>query len=114
MDETITEGEGRTRVWLKRANMGSDVVLLLGGGEEHVGCVVVCEPGKESKTIVLGTHRDMEVAEPLAREMAGASGKTVVCVAGIHLDEITAEEIEEVRGNCRKLARRLGNPEVVE
>ncbi len=103
----ISVGDGRTGVWLRQDKLGDSLVLFLGGGEEHVGAVSVCEPGAEPKTTSLGTHKDGLVTGPLAKAAAEKLGKTVVVIGGIHIDNPTKEELREIAENCRKLEARL-------
>ena len=99
-------GKGRTKVFLKKEILDSDIVLILGGGEKsHIGGVVVCEPGKDPKEIRLGTHHDYVVLAPLAKYACGKYNKTSVAVGGIHIDNAKSEEIKEIIDNCKKLSK---------
>jgi len=100
----IEAGNGKYRVWLKETEHGEDIILFMGGGEKtHIGSVVICEPGKKPITNNLGTHKDWIVAEPIAKKMCEVRGKTVVCIAGIHVDKATDEDIEKLKENCMKI-----------
>ena len=48
------------------------------------------------------SHRDDILAIPYARELALLTHHTVVCVCGVHLDDITREEIEYISAWCEK------------
>lgn len=100
----ITKGEGRTRVWLDKRNVGEDLVYVVGGGErEHVGAIVFCEPGREPQVIRSGTHKDHIVLVPLAQAACDKYQRKVVVAGGIHVDDITKEEIETIIQNCKEL-----------
>lgn len=102
----ITSGKGRCRVWLKTEQIGEDLLYILGGGEEpHIGAMVIREPGKDGQTIILGTHRDHEVLEPLAEKACEKYCVTAVAVGGIHIDNASREEIEIIIQNCRELIK---------
>lgn len=104
----LTAGEGKYRVWLKRIDHGDGTVLLLGGGERtHVGSVVLCEPGKKAMKVSGEGHLDWMVAEPIAEKHAKKTGKSTVCVAGIHVNDASKEEIEKLKDNCRKIKEKI-------
>ena len=104
----ITSGEGRTAVWAEKKEVGKDLLVTLGGGERtHIGGVVVCEPGKEAHVVRLGNHYDVFVLQPMAEKLCGRYSCTVVCTGGIHIDDATKEEIEEIKENCWKLLEQM-------
>lgn len=101
-------GRGKYKVWLKKLEHGEDVVLILGGGEKpHIGSVVLCEPGKKPITLNRKGHFDWMVAKPIAKRVCKKRGKPVVCIAGIHVDNATKEEIGLLKENCKKIENRL-------
>lgn len=98
----ITAGKGKYKVWLKEISHGNDLVLFLGGGERtHIGSIVLCEPGKEPITLNRKGHFDWMVAKPIAKKISNKKMKPVVCIAGIHLDKATKEEIRLLKENCK-------------
>lgn len=104
----ISAGSGKYRVWLKEARQGDDIVLFLGGGEKpHIGSVVLCEPGKKTRVITRKTHLDWIVGKPIAEKVCRKRKKPVLCVAGVHVDNASKNEIELLKENCRKLEEKL-------
>ena len=104
----ITSGEGRYRVWLKKEQLGDDLLYILGGGERpHIGGVVLKRPGEEVQTLSFSSHRDLEVLIPIAEAACLKYGCTVVAVGGIHIDDATKEEIGEIVRNVEELLKRL-------
>jgi hypothetical protein len=103
----LSEGKGRTQIRLGIEGFGSDIYLELIGGSTHLGCAVLCEPGQKAKSITLGNHKEHVVAVPLAEAAAKKYNKTVAVLAGIHIDNATPEEIEEIKRNCRLLEKEL-------
>ncbi len=104
----ISEGKGKYKVWLKELKQGKDIILLLGGGERpHIGSVVLCEPGKKPRTLNRKWHFDWMVAKPIAKRICKKRGKPVVCIAGIHIDNATKEEIELLKENCKKIEKKI-------
>ena len=102
----ITSGEGKYTVWLKREDIGDDIVYLLGGGERpHIGGVIICEPGKEPHIIRLSTHYDNIVLKPIAEAACHKYQKTVVAVGGVHVDNASKKEIDMLVKNCQELVK---------
>ncbi len=100
----ITEGSGKHRVQLEKQFIGDHLLLILQGGQRpHIGAMVVCEPGKEPALIRLGTHKDHIVLTPIAEMACKKYKTTVVAVGGIHIDDATENDIEQVIKNCKRL-----------
>ncbi|VVB98733.1 Uncharacterised protein [uncultured archaeon] len=104
----ISAGKGKYRVWLRKIRQGGDMILLLGGGKRpHIGAIVVSEKGKKTKVFVKKGHLDHKVTKTIAQKAAKKMNKTVVCVAGIHIDNATKEDIKKLVKNCREIEKKL-------
>ena len=102
----ITSGEGKYKVFLEKHQLDDDLIYFLGGGEQsHIGGVVICEPGKNSNVIRLGTHYDYVVLTPIAEAACEKYNKTIVAVGGIHIDDASKEEIKKIVENCKELIK---------
>jgi len=100
----ITSGIGKHRVQLEQQRIGEDILLVLQGGEKpHIGSMIVCEPGKETRVVRLGSHKDYIVLEPLAVTACEKYKTTVVAVGGIHIEQASQKDIELVIRNCKEL-----------
>nr|WP_321496631.1 hypothetical protein [uncultured Methanolobus sp.] len=80
---------------------GDDYVASLTGGDEHVGAVGVGfydHDSKRASSSVITTpgHRETEIALNGAKVFSKACKATSVFIVGIHLDNITLDEIEEI------------------
>lgn len=110
---TLTEGSGRTGVTLMIDPIGDDLVVRIFNERGHLGAVALAEyshaEGRTSTSVItrLG-HKDDRVAAEVAHDLSSHFRKPVCVVAGIHLDNITLAEIDEILENCRKLARTAG------
>ena len=99
--------------------MGKDYTLAVYGGERpHVGSVVmaVARPsltgeGVSATSSVLNNvgHKDEVIARMFAEAVAKAKGCTAVCACGIHMDNITPEQLELVRQASERLLERVLN-----
>ena len=108
----LHEGEGRTRVSLSVQSIGRDLVVCVFNEQAHLGAVAVAdyshEEDRASTSIItrLG-HKDDVVASNVAHKLCRNLKKPVCAIAGIHLDDITEEEIAEIIRNCNKLVDTL-------
>jgi len=99
------EGRGRTKIILSAQKIGEDLLVRLFNEQEHVGAVAVAEYNpkeKRASTSVLTCfgHKEDRIAYAAAYKICRRLQKTVCAVAGIHLDIITEEEIEQITANC--------------
>ena len=99
----VRKGQARTAVELNLLGQGRDLLLLVTGGQAHTGAVAVARPdtGNEpdtrfDKLITVPGHKEGPLAEHCARQLAQASGKVCVAVVGIHQDQATRQEIEDI------------------
>lgn len=97
----VEAGFGRTAVRLELVKQGRDLLLMVTGGEAHVGAVAVCHDQGAGMMAVPG-HKEGPLAAECAEAVALAAGCTCAVVAGIHQDEATGEEIGEIVANVRK------------
>lgn len=109
-------GEGRCQVSLTLIDTGSGLQgLLLGGEKPHIGGVVTALPrlsqsgqGWSADLFItpIPGHKDVEVAQPLAKLLAQSSQCTVVITAGIHSKQLTQEELNLINRNCTELSQK--------
>ena len=92
------------KVSVQKITLDNGLVFVLKGGKSHIGCVAVAEPGEETKVTKFDGHKDHVVAVPFAEEVSKIYKTRIVCISGIHYDDITEKEIEEVKEECRRLA----------
>ena len=95
------------------------VLQLYGGTFEHVGSVVVSVPvatlrdpektRATSSIINLPPHMDELVARPAAERLALLFNTPVVCIAGLHVDNATKEEITSMIKNAESVVDNLVN-----
>lgn len=100
-------------------HMGKDYTIAVYGGDTpHVGAVVmsVARPsltgngiGVTSSVLSGMGHKDDVIAKWFAEEIAKKTASTVVCSCGIHVDDITPEQIEQVQKSCGILLQKILN-----
>jgi len=105
------EGTGRTEVSLVVQTIGDDLFVRLFNGQEHIGAVALSEYHPEenrasTSVITRFGHKDDSVAHMAAHKICRHLKKPVCAIAGIHLDNITKEEIEQIVKNCSTLIER--------
>ena len=102
----ITSGEGKYEVWLKRMEIGEDIIYILGGGEKpHLGGAVICEPNKPPNVVRLEGHYDDVVLELIAKIACKKYNTKIVAIGGIHIDNASKEEIDKIIENCKELVK---------
>jgi hypothetical protein len=102
------EGNGRTQVCMSVSRIGEDFVVCLFNEAGHIGAAAVADYSeKENRAsvsvITRPGHREDALASDAARRLCKAFRRPVCVIAGIHLDGITKEEIDEILENCEKL-----------
>jgi hypothetical protein len=108
----LVEGTARSRVSFEAQSIGDDCLVTITGGKEHVGSVAVASFHEEmgraySSVLTLPGHREDRIAKESSEKIAKELQKRVVVVAGIHLDDITSDEIEKIILNCKKVVDRF-------
>jgi hypothetical protein len=110
----ISEGAGRTKVNLSTQAIGNDLIVCIFNEHGHLGAVAVadyCHEENRASTSVITRlgHKDDSVAYNAAYTLCKELKGPVCAIAGIHLDDITQEEIAQILQNCSKLVNRLGS-----
>jgi hypothetical protein len=101
-----TSGEGKYKVWLRKDQIGDDLLYILGGGgQPHIGGIVISEPGKKTRTMRFATHYDHIVLKPIAEAACKKYHRKAVAIGGIHIESATKEEINKLVENCRGLIK---------
>ncbi len=104
----MTRGVGRTKVNLSAYYMGNDLVLCMYNDSAHIGAVAVGEydhkEHRASTSVItrLG-HKDDAIAQEVAHSMAKQTQRSVCAIVGIHIDNATENEINNILDNARAL-----------
>jgi hypothetical protein len=101
----LTAKKGRIKITFEAIQAGEDLcVVIYGGDDPHIGCVIlsVPRPSLKDESIISATasvlnvigHKDDEVARYVSQTLCSQLNKNVAVTCGIHVDNITDEEIQ--------------------
>lgn len=82
-------------------------ILLIGGTRTHVGAVSTGLPGQKPVTEVLPGHKEHYISEHWAKTLADVLGEPACVVCGIHYDDATGEEIQQILALTQELLSKL-------
>lgn len=123
----FTARQGRLNISLRVFRQGRDLQVLCGGGASHIGAVALAAPCNghapqsdapyqadlsdqpwqvEVRLLALPGHREDALAQRMAQRMAEALHCAVCVSAGIHYDNITRAEIQQVEQMAQDLTHR--------
>lgn len=89
--------------------VGRDLTCHVHGGDWHVGAVALAEWRADaafSQCLVAGIHKEGPIAERTARLLCETARCSVVCIAGIHFDDIAKSDITAIVSAADELADR--------
>jgi gallate decarboxylase subunit D len=108
MDYSLTQGSGKFEVKLQAFSLGNDLVVSIYNSAAHIGAVAIgefdFEHNRASVSVVtrLG-HKDDAIAQKAAYLISKSTRKPVCVIAGVHLDNITVDEIDQLIENVTLL-----------
>ena len=84
---------------------GHGLCCFVTGGElPHVGGIAVAKEGCVVESISLPMHKDAVLAKLLASTICSATGQPTSVTAGLHVDNATREDIQDLCNNARAAA----------
>ena len=115
----INAEQGRIKISMKALLLGDDLCVVISGGDRpHIGAVTMSTPraslsgsGSSASTsvITMPGHKDDESARMVSHSLSSRLYKNVVVTCGIHVDDITAEEINSTTIMLKELTEALIN-----
>jgi hypothetical protein len=110
----ISEGQDRTRVSLEASAIGPDLIIRIYNDSPHMGAVAVGEYDFEHQRASVSVltrlgHKDDALAQSCAHDISRSTHKPVCVIAGVHLDDITLDEIKLIQSNTRLVVERFLN-----
>lgn len=91
-------GLENTSVDYKINSVGDDLHISITGGDIHIGGVGLVSNGTYN-ILSVENHKEYELIQPLAKRLTKYDEITILISAGIHVDEITLDEIREIVKN---------------
>ena len=108
----LTSGEGRTKVSLSAQYMGNDLAVFIYNDNAHIGAVAVGEYDHNEKRVSTSVitrlgHKDDAIAQKAAYSISKSTKRPVCVIAGVHLDNITEQEIGKLLQNASFMVEEL-------
>lgn len=93
--KTIERIKERVNIKVQIIEMGLDYCIVITGGDTpHLGSITVGSVNEFEKTISFKSHMEHVITEMFFKELIIESNRNYIICCGIHLDNITKEEIE--------------------
>ncbi len=115
---SLALGRRPRRIQADAALIGDDITMTIWGGTKpHIGSVAIAlprpslaDPDKISATTSVYNctgHKDESVARMFAEHVAAALDRKVVAIAGIHIDNASRKDIDDILALSATLCERL-------
>ncbi|MFW9993235.1 MAG: hypothetical protein ACFFD4_14420 [Candidatus Odinarchaeota archaeon] len=105
---------GRIKLEFRFIKVGTDLICLVAGGKSHLGAASIAEiyhkSGKiqaSASTISVHGHQDGVITSMIAESLAKQLQCNVLTVAGIHIDNISKDEIKTVISLCEEAIKKF-------
>ena len=104
----IEKNSERVKIKLEAMQAGKDICLLITGGDTpHIGAVSVYSIEDKMEPVLFEGHKDDKISEYFINNMKHYFKGNISVSCGIHIDNITREEINIVMDICRDIADEL-------
>lgn len=102
--------EEKTFVSYRLEQLGHDWLLFITGGESHIGSVACSEKNRTSEEvcqITLGKHKEDTIVRNAILRLKYLLKGEILVVGGIHYDNLSRKQIQQIEKNCENLLKRL-------
>jgi gallate decarboxylase subunit D len=104
----LIKGESRTQVHLSSSYMGNDIVIRIYNENAHIGAIALGEYDNEHKRVSVSVitrlgHKEDTAAQRAAYSISKYTKRPVCVIAGIHVDNVTRGEIDQILENVNSL-----------
>lgn len=65
-----------------------------------------CDGRAAAECLIVGIHKEEDIAVYAASQLCSATRRSAVCIAGIHFDGITKNDIQDISRAANELAAR--------
>ena len=111
-------GKGKCQIYVEAHSYSDGLSILLHGGDKsHIGAVAISIPRQSLKEkrvtscstsiLTITGHKDDIIAREMSETVCRSIKKTIVVVAGVHINRASSEDIKNVMSNCRKASKKL-------
>lgn len=115
MERIIRKELSFTELTIRVNDLGKDVLIVIeGGARPHIGSTVLAVPRPSltgdgsvsvtSSVINVTGHKDEELCRILAESAAKKQNAVAVCTGGFHEDNISREQIAELKAAVKEIA----------
>ena len=109
--------------------LGNDVLIIISGMQDHIGSITLAQPytaplnpnilagnvvvtenrriSASISTLTQYHHRDDQILAEFARKLSQGLNKVVTVIGGMHIDNISKEEIEILDDMLRELQEKI-------
>ncbi|MBE6486131.1 MAG: hypothetical protein E7Z85_04725 [Methanosphaera stadtmanae] len=91
-------GQDISKVNYEIKEIGEDIEINITGGEIRIGGVGLVSGGVYN-ILSVNDHKEFELIQPIADRLKKYTELNILITAGIHIDEITLDEIKEILEN---------------
>lgn len=107
-DGLTLESEDHWKISCQIESIGPDLLCRVHGGDHHLGAVARSQwvdDKASSDCLVMDGHQEEQIALHTAHKLCRASQRNVVCVAGIHFDNLQPSQINDISRTVTRLVR---------
>ena len=99
---------GRISINLKAMYVGDDLLIVLSGGDRpHIGGISYGGLDDDKQTISFENHKDYILSDLFSKEISKIFKVNFVICSGVHLDNITKEEINQVQDLSKEILEEM-------
>lgn len=99
-------GTGNIKIDYKIEEIGEDLQITITGGQVHIGGIGLVTNGVYD-ILSVQNHKEYEIIQPLAERLTKYNDITILIVAGIHVDDITLDEIKDIVSNNNEAIEKI-------
>ncbi|MGG7057764.1 hypothetical protein ACQPUZ_05640 [Clostridium tertium] len=93
---------------LELIEIGNDICIIISGGDRpHIGAISIYSKEEGIQTISLKNHKDYIIGEMCINNIKDMPLGNISVSSGIHLDDITKNQIDDVYKICNSIFKEL-------
>lgn len=93
----IKKSKNKIQIVLKAIKMGDDLCIIITGGDKpHLGSVTLGEIKEKENTLSLKGHKEHFITSIVYNKLRKYYKGNIVVCAGMHIDNITKNEIDDI------------------